>query len=412
MVELFAILSLALALATPLALKVDGRLIAAATSLVVTLLSIYLNLPLGVVIGLAAFAISLDTGLKSFGVSLAYAALATVLAIYVYYSSAPVIYSLVALVLVTAATYGLLAMGKTRDNIEAAVKYVVFSGVGKSLIVIGYVLAVSGYVQGVYLIVVGFMFELGIAPFHAWVVDTYALGSPRGVAALVVFSKVSSLFVLLSIFRGLPAIFETALAMLVVSMASMFIANIAGLTAKTLGRIMAYSSIAHMSYVYMALALAWVLETSGVRHVNLLGVATSPFYLAALVIILEALTTGLAKAGVFGYLTTQMSDVTPPRRSVLNVVNIFSLLGLPPLLGFWPKLFLILLAVAHPNTATAAFLVGWVVLNSVIATPYYLRAVRIVAEGPAKLADNITTSYTAFVSTAMGIAVPLIVFML
>lgn len=408
MVELFAYLSLVLAAATPLFLKTDGRLVAAAVSIVLLIISVYLGVPVGAVVALVALAISVDTNLRSFGLSLSYAALAAVLAVYVYYSSAPAVYALIALALVTAAVYGLLAMAKTRENVEAAVKYVVFSGVGKALIVAGYLLAASGYMQGMYLILAGFMFELGIAPFHAWVVDAYAMGHPRGVAALVAFSKVASLFALLAVARQLPPAVDVGVAALVVSMASMLVANVAGLTARSLGRIMAYSSIAHMSYAFMALALAWMLEAAGSPRLNLFGVEVTPFDMAALVVILEALASGLAKAGVFGYLTTAASDVTPPRRSLLNVLNIFSLLGVPPLLGFWPKLFLLVLAVVYPNFSIAAFLVAWVVINSVVATPYYLRAVRIVAEGPGDVAENTTSSYTAFASLALGLAVPFI----
>jgi NADH-quinone oxidoreductase subunit N len=306
---------------------------------------------------------------------------------------------------VTASVYGLLAMGRTRENVEGAMKYLVFSGVGKVFIVLGYVLAVSGWSQGLYLAVVGFMFELGIVPFHAWVVDAYALGTPRGVAALAAFSKVTALFVLLSIFR-LPGDGAVGLVTLIVALASMLVANVAGLTAKTLGRIMAWSSVAHMSYALAAVAVVWWLGEPKPAP-SLFGISISAADLAALVVVLEALTSGLAKAGVFGYLTTAFSDITPPRRSVLNVLNVLSLLGLPPLLGFWPKLFLVLLALSYP-ALVAVFLAVWIVINSAAATPYYLRALRMMAEAPGPVADNATSSYTAIVSTVLGLTMPLI----
>ena len=130
-------------------------------------------------------------------------------------------------------------MDRRRENVEGAVKYLVFSGIGKVLIVAGYVIAVSGWWQGAYLLVLGFLFELGIVPFHAWVVDAYALGTPRGVAALTAFSKLTALYVLLAIFRqlgGVPS--HIGAVALIVALASMLVANVAGLTAKTLGRVM------------------------------------------------------------------------------------------------------------------------------------------------------------------------------
>jgi NADH-quinone oxidoreductase subunit N len=410
MIELFAYLILALSIATVFVGRVDGRYVAVAASVALLLLSAYLGLLVGVVVAVAALALSLDWQMRAFGVALAFSASATALAAYVYYSESPPVYGLIALALVTAAVYGLLAMGKTRENVEGAMKYLVFSGVGKVFIVLGYVLAVSGWSQGLYLAVVGFMFELGIVPFHAWVVDAYALGTPRGVAALAAFSKVTALFVLLTIFRSLPGDGAVGLVTLIVALASMLVANVAGLTAKTLGRIMAWSSVAHMSYALAAVAVVWWLGEPKSAP-SLFGISISAADLAALVVVLEALSSGLAKAGVFGYLSTAFSDVMPPRRSVLNVLNVLSLLGLPPLLGFWPKLFLVLLALSYPDPV-GAFLVLWIVVNSAAATPYYLRALRMVAEAPGPVADNVTSSYTAFVSTVLGLTMPLVAYIL
>lgn len=410
MIDLFAYLILALSAAAVVAGRLEGRYVAAATSVMLLAISAYLGLPIGVVIAVVALSLSLDWRMGAFGFALAFSASAAVLAAYVYYAGAPPVYGLIALALATAAVYGLLAMERTRENVEGAMKYLVFSGVGKVLIVLGYALAAYGWVQGLYLAVLGFMFELGIAPFHAWVVDAYALGSPRGAAALAAFSKVTALFVLLTLFRSLPGDGAVGLTALVVALASMLVANVAGLTAKTLGRVMAWSSIAHMSYALAAVALVWWLGEPATTP-QLFGIYVSAAHLAALVVVLEALTSGLAKAGVFGYLTTAFSDLLPPRRSALNVLNILSLLGLPPLLGFWPKLFLVLLALSYP-AAIAAFLVLWIVVNSAMATPYYLRALRMVAEAPSPIADNITSSYTAFVSTALGLVMPLVAYVL
>ncbi|MFN3803940.1 MAG: proton-conducting transporter membrane subunit [Pyrobaculum sp.] len=405
MIEILIYLTIALSLTAPFVSRVDARYIAIAAAAMLAFTSVYSQTPVGLLIAVAALAMALDRPTGAFGLPLAFAALSTVLAVYVYYTAAPPIYGVAALALVTAAVYGMLAMGKNRENVEGAVKYVVFSGVGKALIVVGYVLSQTGVPQGLYVVVLGFMFELGVAPFHAWVVEAYALSSPRGAAALALFSKTTALFVLLSIFRSVPGDSQVGLVALAVALASMFVANIAGLTAKTLGRIMAYSSIAHMSYALAAVALVWWL---GERPLSLLGIQLNTLHAAALVVVLEALASGLAKAGVFGYLTTRNSDVSPPRRSLLNMLNIFSLLGLPPLLGFWPKLFLILLILAYPPTSLITFLVVWVVLNSALATPYYLRAFRFITEAPGPAVDNATVSYTAFISTALGLLIPVV----
>ncbi len=413
MIAYFAYLILALSLAAPLLVRVDGRYVAVATSLALVALTAAAGVPVGVLVALVALALALDWRVGSFGLALSFAAAAAALAVYVYYAAQPVVYGLIALALATAAVYGLLAMGRGRENVEGAVKYLVFSGVGKVLIVVGYFAAAAGWPWGLYLAVLGFMFELGIAPFHAWVVDAYALGSPGGAASLAAFSKVTALFVLLAIFKSLSlkAPGEVGLVALVVALVSMLVANVAGLTAKTLGRVMAYSSIAHMSYALAAVALVWWLGEPEKRP-SLFGAPVSAADLAILVVVLEGLASGLAKAGVFGYLRAAFSDLLPPRRSVLNVLNVLSLLGLPPLLGFWPKLILALLILSYPNVQLAVFLVVWVVVNSALATPYYLRAVRWLVEAPGPVGDNVTSSYTAFAAVALGVAVPLVAYLL
>ena len=143
MIELFAYLILALSIATVFVGRVEGRYVAAAASVALLLLSAYLGLPVGVVVAVVALALSLDWQMRAFGVALAFSASATALAVYVYYSESPPVYGFIALALVTASVYGLLAMGRTRENVEGAMKYLVFSGVGKVFIVLGYVLAVS-----------------------------------------------------------------------------------------------------------------------------------------------------------------------------------------------------------------------------------------------------------------------------
>ncbi|MFN7105356.1 MAG: NADH-ubiquinone oxidoreductase, partial [Pyrobaculum sp.] len=148
MIEALIYLTIALSLTAPFVSRIDARYIAIAAAAVLAFMSFYFHTPVGLLIAVAALAMALDRPTGAFGVPLAFAALSTVLAVYVYYAAAPPIYGVVALALVTAAVYGMLATGKNRENIEGAVKYVVFSGVGKALIVAGYVLSQMGVAQG------------------------------------------------------------------------------------------------------------------------------------------------------------------------------------------------------------------------------------------------------------------------
>ncbi|MEM3327063.1 MAG: NADH-quinone oxidoreductase subunit N, partial [Thermoproteus sp.] len=90
------------------------------------------------------------------------------------------------------------------------------------------------------------------------------------------------------------------------------------------------------------------------------------------------------------------------RRVLSNSLNVLSLLGLPPLLGFWPKLLLILLALALGQVGVAVV----IILNSALATPYYVRVLRQLVEAAGPSADNATSVLTASLSVILGVAIP------
>ncbi len=414
MIDPVFISALVFAALAPLALKLDGRYLAVAIG--VALFAMAFLAPSAAffftLLGVVVIALALDWPYGGMGLSLGISAAAVALAAYAYYRTvaAPqyalsyAIAGIAALAAATVSIYGLLASGREKENIEGALKYLIFSAVGKTLILLGFMLAIYiSPVLGWVLMGMGFMFELGIAPAHLWMVDAFALGTPKGVATLAVFGELTPLIVLLTLLNVVPAASQAALAFLVVALASMTFANVAGLTARTFGRIMAYSSIAHMSYALSAVMLVFYF---GNRFVSLPLLGTmSAFSVASLVVLLEGLTSGLAKAGIFGALTVKHADTMPERRVLSNTLNVLSLLGAPPLLGFWPKLFLILLAISIGQVGVAII----VILNSVLATPYYLRAFRQVLEAPGPSADNATSILTATLSVILGIAAPLLI---
>lgn len=411
------LIAVALAALAPLVLRIEGRYLAAAFGVVIFAAAFFAGSAafFFAVIGVLLIAMALDWGRGALGYALGLSGVATALAGYAYVqaTSAPqqgaeyVFIAIAALAISTTGIYGLLASGRGRDNVEGAIKYLVFSGVGKALILAGFV--VASYISpalGWSLLIVGFMFELGIVPAHAWVVDAFALSSPKGVAALAMFGEVSALFTLLAILRVSPPPVAAGLALLIISLISMTFANVAGLTARTYGRILAYSSIAHMSY---ALAAVGLLAYLGNRLVSAPLIGTmQAISLASLVVLLEAFASGIAKAGLFNALTTSNADVGPERRALSNAVNALSLLGVPPLLGFWPKLFLVLLSLAYSQVGVAVI----VVLNSAIAAPYYLRVFRQVVESAPPSSDNTTSVLAATLSIALGVLIPIVLFAL
>ncbi|MDT7869154.1 MAG: proton-conducting transporter membrane subunit [Thermoproteus sp.] len=413
MIDPFFLVVLAFAALAPLALKVDGRYLAAAMGVAIFAMAFFVPEAafFFTLLGVLAIALALDWPYGGLGLALGLSAASTALAAYAYYRvvAAPqyalnyAFAGLAALAVSTASVYGLLASGRERENLEGALKYLIFSAVGKTLMVLGFAIAL--YIAptlGWVLLAFGFVFELGLVPAHLWMVDAFALSTPKGVAALTIFGELTPLLVLLTLLNVVPMAKAAAFALLVVALASMTFANAAGLTARTFGRILAYSSIAHMSYAVAAAALVFYF---GNRPVSLPLVGTmSAFSVASLVIVLEGLTSGLGKAGIFGALTVRHADTVPERRVLSNMLNVLSLLGVPPLLGFWPKLLLILLSLALGQAGVAVL----VILNSALATPYYLRVFRQVVEPAGPSADNATSVLTSTLTVILGVAAPLL----
>ena len=398
----------------PLALKIDGRYLAAAIGVAVFAMAFLAPSAafFFTLLGVMAIALALDWPYGGMGLALGISAASTALAAYAYYETvaAPqyalnyAFAGLAAMIVSTVSVYGLLASGREKENLEGALKYLIFSAVGKTLILLGFSLALYiTPILGWVLIAFGFMFELGLVPAHLWMVDAFSLSTPKGVATLALFGELSPLIVLLTLLNVVPMAKAAAFALLIVGLASMTFANIAGLTVKTFGRIMAYSSIAHMSYAVTAAALVFYFGNKFVS-LPLLG-NMSAFAVASLVVLLEGLTSGLAKAGIFGALTVKHADTVPERRVLSNTVNILSLLGVPPLLGFWPKLLLILLSIALGQIGVAVV----VILNSALATPYYLRAFRQILEAAGPSADNATSILTSTLAVILGVAIPLLI---
>ncbi|MEZ0249095.1 MAG: proton-conducting transporter membrane subunit [Thermoproteus sp.] len=417
MIDPFFLVVLIFAALAPLTLKVDGRYLAAAMGVAIFALAVFVPEAafFFALFGVLVIAFALDWPYGGLGLALGLSAASTALAAYAYYRAATepayalnyAFAGLAALAVATASLYGLLASGRERENIEGALKYLIFSAAGKTLMVLGFALAV--YVAptlGWVVMAFGFVFELGLVPAHLWMVDAFALSTPKGVAVLAIFGELTPLLVLLTLLQVVPMPKHAAFALLVVSLASMTFANIAGLTARTFGRILAYSSIAHMSYAISAVGLVFYFGDKTLS-LPLVGTA-SAFYVASLILVLEGLTSGLAKAGIFGSLTVRHADVVPERRVLSNSLNVLSLLGVPPLLGFWPKLLLILLALALGQVGVAVL----VILNSALATPYYLRVFRQLVEAAGPSADNATSVLTASLSVILGAAIPAILFAL
>lgn len=265
---------------------------------------------------------------------------------------------LAALVLVSVPTYILVMIREGGANVEVGIKYITFMVLATVLFLIGAIILVytknafdgSLYVLGYVMLVLGLCLEVGVAPLHEWVPDVFSSADPIPISIIASLAKIvpfiAALWILVYTSCDLTA--SITLFTAVIAAVSMFVGNIGALTSKELGRVLGYSTVAGMGYVLTCLV-----------------VVARPEYLYL------ALTGGLLMlfanaAGKIGFFNAIKGGGA---YSPLMYILAFSFIGVPPLMGFWGKLF-ILLSLAKMEYF---WLVGIVVINSAISIPYYVR---------------------------------------
>ena len=224
-----------------------------------------------------------------------------------------------------------------------------------------------GLLFGMVFLMAGFAFKISAAPFHMWAPDVYE-GAPTPVtaffatapkmAAMALFARV-----VFDAFGGIVDQWQQIVAFLAV--VSMFLGAIAAIGQTNIKRLMAHSSIAHMGFALMGLAAG-----------SLYGVQAMLIYMAIYVTMnvgTFALILGMEKDGrpVVEIGALKMYSKREPLRALAILVMMFSLAGVPPMLGFFAKF----------NVLRAAYDAGLVwlavagVIASVIGAFYYLRIV-------------------------------------
>ncbi|MBR9974215.1 MAG: NADH-quinone oxidoreductase subunit N [Bacteroidetes bacterium] len=223
------------------------------------------------------------------------------------------------------------------------------------------------FLVGAGLLLVGFAFKVGAVPFHMWVPDVYE-GSPTMVSAFMsTGAKASAFAALLLVFTATfdfdHASMNTVLAILAV--ASMLVGNIVAIAQSNVKRMLAYSSIAHAGYMLIGITAGGEVSMAGVL-----------FYLISYVF------TNLGAFGIISMIENAEQQGTDlenfrglyyrrPLHAVLMGVFMFSLIGIPPLAGFFGKYYIFIAAIEKGYTWLT--IVG--VVTSMISVYYYLRVV-------------------------------------
>lgn len=224
-----------------------------------------------------------------------------------------------------------------------------------------------GLLLGLVFMLAGLAFKVSAAPFHMWTPDVYE-GSPTPVTAFFATApKVAAMALIARLvqdaFGGIPQDWGQVLAALAV--VSMFLGAVAAIGQKDLKRLMAYSSIAHMGYALIGLAAGTV---GGVQAMLVYMAIYVTMNVGTFAFILSLERDGRPVTDIA---SLNMFSKTEPLKALAMLVLLFSLAGVPPMVGFFGKFYVLKAAVDAGMTWLAV--AGAVA--SVIGAFYYLRIV-------------------------------------
>ena len=282
---------------------------------------------------------------------------------------------------VSAPTYLLVMVSDRGLNVDVGIKYVTFMVIATVLFIVGAVLLYSTTNPLIYsiaflMLIVGLSMEVGIAPLHEWVPDVFSAADPIPISIIASLAKFVPFIIAYKIVLA-TATPEMGILLIVIGLiaaASMFAGNIGALTTNEPSRILAYSTVANMGYILATFAAI----AAGREYV----------YFAIAGGVLQLLVNSFGKVGYFASIKTEGTS------TITAYLLTFSFIGLPPLMGFWSKLFIIYSLVYSQFIWLAVILV----LNSAISVPYYIRLARLLGTG---WKFNLPNAVALFASLAM-----------
>ncbi len=305
--------------------------------------------------------------------------------------------------LLTLSSYAMVALRRDHTvSTEAAMKYFVLGALASGFLLYGmsmlygatgsldlqevFKVISSGQVKhqvlvfGLVFIVAGLAFKLGVVPFHMWIPDVYQ-GAPTVVTLMVGGApKLAAFAVMIRLLvEGLmPLAIDWQQMLMVLSVGSLAVGNLAAIAQTNLKRMLAFSTISHMGFVLIGMLSGMVganVDAAG----N--GYSASMFYVVSYVL------TTLASFGVIlllsrdGFESEEIADFAglnqrSPLYAGVMALCMFSLAGIPPMVGFYAKL-AVLQALVAPGDALHIGLAVYAVMMSLIGAFYYLRVVKV-----------------------------------
>ena len=307
--------------------------------------------------------------------------------------------------LLTLSSYALVAL--RRDNAtatEAAMKYFVLGAMASGFLLYGLSMIYgatgsldigqvfkavnSGQIRhqvlvfGLVFVVAGLAFKLGVVPFHMWIPDVYQ-GAPTAITLMIGGApKLAAFAIIIRLLVDglLPLAIDWQQMLAVLAIGSLLVGNLAAIAQTNLKRMLAYSTISQMGFVLLGLM-------SGVANGNVDANAVENAYSASMFYVVTYVLTTLAAFGVIlllareGFESEEISDFAglnqrSPLYAGVMAVCLFSMAGIPPLVGFYAKLSVLQALIASGQALYIALAV-FAVIMSLIGAFYYLRVVKV-----------------------------------
>ena len=307
--------------------------------------------------------------------------------------------------LLTLSSYALVAL--RRDNAtatEAAMKYFVLGAMASGFLLYGlsmlygatgsldigqvFKAVLSGQIKhqvlvfGLVFVVAGLAFKLGVVPFHMWIPDVYQ-GAPTAITLLIGGAPKLAAFAItirLLVDGLLPLAIDWQQMLAVLAIGSLLIGNLAAIAQTNLKRMLAYSTISQMGFVLLGLL-------SGVINGQVNSAVAENAYSASMFYVITYVLTTLATFGVIlllareGFESEEIADLAglnqrSPLYAGVMAVCLFSMAGIPPMVGFYAKLSVLQSLLASGQSLYMALAV-FAVIMSLVGAFYYLRVVKV-----------------------------------
>ncbi len=261
-----------------------------------------------------------------------------------------------------------------------------------------------GVIVGLVFVIAGLAFKISAVPFHMWTPDVYQ-GAPTPVTAFfAVAPKVAAMALFVRVLVGpFFDLFQQWQQIVVfIAILSMILGSLAAIWQTNIKRLLAYSSIGHVGFALVGLAAG---STDGVRGIVI--------YMAVYVVMTAGTFCCVLAMRQNGRMVEDLSDLAglsrnAPLMALALAIFMFSMAGIPPLAGFFSKLYVFLAAIDAGLYTLAV--IG--VLTSVISAFYYLRIVKIMYfDEPAEAFDKpMGRSLAAIVAVSSVLVVAFIAF--